>query len=277
MPTSASFPSNCCRHSKSCGVAARAHSLAPRYRTRSNRSLAEAVDNATLENRGRVSTLYTNPACLMRYSACDLASARWFELARPYADVDAQLNGQAQRVRPGAYSAVRIEFCRGGPDTPNFRFAAGAMLAPMAWVRERFVDARERGYHGCSRDRAVHASIRGPHLAAHAARAGVRHVRRHDVPRPATVNCSRRPRAHIGRARPGEACSRRQRSVDVGRVHAGGATDVLPRSGRSAHPCRGGSASDRGRMTVCARCNAHVGRDISPRVSKACRSPSVPL
>lgn len=92
--------------------------------------LAERVDPVTQNNVGRTAFIYQNPDCPAwpPWSACTPGVVdSWLELARPRAAVNAQLNSQRRPLWPGTYRAVRLEFCKGGPDAPNFRFRAGAM------------------------------------------------------------------------------------------------------------------------------------------------------
>ena len=91
-----------------------------------NAYLAADVDNITLNNVGATQFVYENPACRGWFQpACGPSNAAWFELARPDAEVRAQLNAGHARLWPGTYRAVRAEFCRHGADAPIFRFTVG--------------------------------------------------------------------------------------------------------------------------------------------------------
>ena len=97
--------------------------------------LAEEFDNSA-DRPLRTQHLYLNPECnTWQPEKCGPSTVqRWFEFVRPAAVVDAQLNSQSRCVRPGSYSFVVAEFCKGTLDAPNFRFAASNMSAPYAWA-----------------------------------------------------------------------------------------------------------------------------------------------
>lgn len=56
--------------------------------------------------------------------------SNFFELARPTAEVNAELNSQDKRILPGTYNYVQIGFCIGGPKSKNAQFQADGMTEP---------------------------------------------------------------------------------------------------------------------------------------------------
>lgn len=86
------------------------------------------VDPATQENVGDVGMIWQSPHCSAS-GECD-----YFELARPTAEVLADLGSQDLPIRPGTYQYARIEFCQGGPQGPNVEWQADGMSASHAFT-----------------------------------------------------------------------------------------------------------------------------------------------
>lgn len=51
----------------------------------------------------------------------------FFELARPTAEVNTELNAQNHKILPGTYNYVQLEFCNGGAKSKNAQFNAAGM------------------------------------------------------------------------------------------------------------------------------------------------------
>ena len=83
--------------------------------------LAEDVDPVTQDNIGRSAMIWLNPECLDDISACNVAGmtlpegprvTQYFDLARPTAEVNAELNSQDMPIEPATYRYARIELCK---------------------------------------------------------------------------------------------------------------------------------------------------------------------
>jgi len=77
---------------------------------------------------GPSALLWSNPRC------ADPAGCDYFELARPSAEVNADLASQPQPVDAGTYKYVQLEFCAGGPTGPNVSWQGDGMTAPHEFM-----------------------------------------------------------------------------------------------------------------------------------------------
>lgn len=83
--------------------------------------LAEDVDPVTMNNAGATEMIWLNPQCNDDISGCNVDGftrpegprvTDYFDLARPSAEVNAELNSQGASVSPGVYRYARIELCK---------------------------------------------------------------------------------------------------------------------------------------------------------------------
>jgi hypothetical protein len=84
--------------------------------------LAEDVDPTTMNNIGDTQMIWLNPQCNGDISGCNVDGftepaggpriTDYFDLARPTAEVNADLNSQAETVTPGSYKYARLELCK---------------------------------------------------------------------------------------------------------------------------------------------------------------------
>jgi hypothetical protein len=83
--------------------------------------LAEDIDPVTQNNVGATEMIWLNPQCEDDISGCNVdgfaqpAGPRitdYFDLARPTAEVNAELNSQGASVTPGTYRYARVELCK---------------------------------------------------------------------------------------------------------------------------------------------------------------------
>lgn len=83
--------------------------------------LAEDVDPTTMNNVGATEMIWLNPQCNGDISGCNVDGfaapsgpriTDYFDLARPTAEVNADLNSQAVTVSPGSYKYARLELCK---------------------------------------------------------------------------------------------------------------------------------------------------------------------
>jgi len=84
--------------------------------------LAEDVDPVTMNNVGATEMIWLNPQCQGDISGCNVSGfaepaggpriTDYFDLARPTAEVNAELNSQAAVITPGSYRYARIEMCK---------------------------------------------------------------------------------------------------------------------------------------------------------------------
>ena len=92
--------------------------------------LAQDVDPATMNNVGETQMIWLNPQCNDDIDGCNIAGftqpagpriTDYFDLARPSAEVNAELNSQGASVTPGTYRYARVELCKayGGEQTPT--------------------------------------------------------------------------------------------------------------------------------------------------------------
>jgi hypothetical protein len=85
--------------------------------------LAEDVDPVTMDNVGRTAMIWLNPQCEDDIGACNVAGTSgsgpritdYFDLARPSAEISADLHAQQLPIDPGAYRYARVEMCKGTP------------------------------------------------------------------------------------------------------------------------------------------------------------------
>jgi hypothetical protein len=83
--------------------------------------LAEGVDPVTMNNTGATEMIWLNPQCGGDIDGCNVdgftqpAGPRitdYFDLARPTAAVNTELNSQGASVSPGTYRYARVELCK---------------------------------------------------------------------------------------------------------------------------------------------------------------------
>lgn len=90
--------------------------------------------------------VWANPACAVNSSSTTIDDKNfdydtlgdctddmvsdYFELARPTAEVNEELNSQDHKLLPGTYNYVQIGFCIGGPKSKNAQFEAEGMTEP---------------------------------------------------------------------------------------------------------------------------------------------------
>lgn len=83
--------------------------------------IAEDVDPVTQDNRGSTAMIWLNPECGGDISGCNVAGMaqppgprvlRYFDLARPSAEVNAELNSQDAPIDPATYRYARVELCK---------------------------------------------------------------------------------------------------------------------------------------------------------------------
>lgn len=83
--------------------------------------LAEDIDPATQDNVGPSAMIWLNPACEGDVSGCNVAGmalpvgprvTQYVDLARPTAEVNAELNSQDAAIEPGTYRYARVELCK---------------------------------------------------------------------------------------------------------------------------------------------------------------------
>ena len=110
--------------------------------------LAEDVDPVTMNNVGATEMIWLNPQCGGDIGGCNVdgftqpAGPRitdYFDLARPTAEVNAELNSQGAAVSPGAYRYARVELCKayGGErmaTVPTMMWAGPGMAAEQPFT-----------------------------------------------------------------------------------------------------------------------------------------------
>ena len=83
--------------------------------------VVEDVDPATQDNIGRSAMIWLNPECGDDISGCNVAGmtlppgpriTQYFDLARPSAEVNAELNSQDAELEPATYRYARVELCK---------------------------------------------------------------------------------------------------------------------------------------------------------------------
>ncbi len=83
--------------------------------------LVEDVDPLTQHNLGATAMVWLNPECGGAIDGCNIEGfelpvgpriSSFFDLARPTAEVNAELNSQDTGVSPGSYHYARVELCK---------------------------------------------------------------------------------------------------------------------------------------------------------------------
>lgn len=96
--------------------------------------LSEDVDPTTQNNTGLTSMIWLNDECQGDISGCNSDAfatsgnrvTTFFDLARPSAEVTAELNAQQSPIEPGTYRYARVEMCKAQPGEQ-------AMAPTLAW------------------------------------------------------------------------------------------------------------------------------------------------
>jgi hypothetical protein len=110
--------------------------------------LAEDIDPVTQDNLGPSAMIWLNPECNGDLSGCNVAGmalpagprvTQYFDLARPTAEVNAELNSQDAALAPGTYRYARIELCKayGGQtqaDIPTLMWKGPGLAAEQPFV-----------------------------------------------------------------------------------------------------------------------------------------------
>jgi hypothetical protein len=110
--------------------------------------LAQDVDPVTMNNIGNTAMIYLNPECGGDIENCNIDGftdpvggprvKEYFDLARPTAEVDAQLNAQVASVDVGSYRYARVEMCksydRSLPTVPSLMWKGPGMSAEHAFT-----------------------------------------------------------------------------------------------------------------------------------------------
>jgi hypothetical protein len=110
--------------------------------------LAEDVDPVTMNNLGRSEMIWLNPQCGGDISGCNVDGftlpdgpriTDYFDLSRPSAEVNADLNAQDLTVAPGSYRYARVELCKayGGQSqasVPTMMWAGPGMTAEQPFT-----------------------------------------------------------------------------------------------------------------------------------------------
>jgi hypothetical protein len=111
-------------------------------------SLAPDVDPVTMDNIGESVNIWLNPECQGDNSGCNVTGfaqpagpriTQYFDLSRPTADVNAELNSQDATITPGTYRYARVELCKalGGQtqaDVPTLMWKGPGMAAEQPFV-----------------------------------------------------------------------------------------------------------------------------------------------
>ncbi|CAN5381790.1 hypothetical protein BH11MYX1_BH11MYX1_17270 [soil metagenome] len=84
--------------------------------------ITEDVDPASMDNLGASEVIWINPQCGGDLAGCNVAGfaqpaggpriTDYFDLSRPSAEVNAELDSQGLAVRPGTYRYARVELCK---------------------------------------------------------------------------------------------------------------------------------------------------------------------
>ena len=87
--------------------------------------LAADVDPMTMNNIGDTAMIWINPECSGDISGCNISGftqpaggprvTQYFDLSRPTAEVNADLDSQDNPVPPGTYRYARVELCKAYP------------------------------------------------------------------------------------------------------------------------------------------------------------------
>ena len=109
--------------------------------------LAEDVDATTQNNIGQSAMIWLNPECGGDISGCNVAGfaqpagpriAQYFDLSRPTAEVNAELNSQDAAIEPAIYRYARVELCKAygqsQADVPTMMWRGPGMDAEQPFV-----------------------------------------------------------------------------------------------------------------------------------------------
>jgi hypothetical protein len=111
--------------------------------------LAEDVDPVSMNNIGTTEMIWLNPQCQGAIDGCNVDGfalpaggpriTDYFDLARPSAEVNADLNAQQMAVSPGTYRYARVELCKayGGqtlPTVPTMMWRGPGMTAEQPFT-----------------------------------------------------------------------------------------------------------------------------------------------
>jgi len=110
--------------------------------------LSEDVDPTTQNNIGQTAMIWLNPECNDDISGCNVEGmtlppgpriTQYFDLARPSAEVTADLNAQDTPIEPATYRYARVEMCKsyGGqtqPTVPTLMWKGPGMTTEQSFV-----------------------------------------------------------------------------------------------------------------------------------------------
>lgn len=110
-------------------------------------SLAPDVDPVTMDNIGESVNIWLNPECGGDNNGCNVAGfaqpsgpriTQYFDLSRPTADVNAELNSQDAPITPGTYRYARVELCKAygqmQADVPTLMWKGPGMAAEQPFT-----------------------------------------------------------------------------------------------------------------------------------------------
>ena len=108
--------------------------------------LIEDVDPVTQDNIGNVAMVWLNPQCGGDINGCNIEGfaapsgpriTGFFDLARPTAEVNAELNSQGAAVSAGTYQYARVELCKAYGQSqataPTMMWSGPGMAAEQAF------------------------------------------------------------------------------------------------------------------------------------------------
>lgn len=111
--------------------------------------LAQDVDPVTQANVGMTSMIWANPQCAGDLAGCNVDGLAepaggprvtdYFDLARPSAEINAELHAQATEIDAGSYRYARVELCKGAgndqlPTVPTLRWRGPGMTEEQAFA-----------------------------------------------------------------------------------------------------------------------------------------------
>ncbi|MEO8549954.1 MAG: hypothetical protein ABI678_08265 [Kofleriaceae bacterium] len=111
--------------------------------------LTEDVDPVTMNNVGATEMIWLNPQCAADIGGCNVSGfaepaggprvTDYFDLARPSAEVNAQLNSQGLAISPGSYKYARVEMCKAlagetAPTEPTLMWRGPGMTAEQPFT-----------------------------------------------------------------------------------------------------------------------------------------------
>lgn len=111
--------------------------------------LTADIDPVTMNNVGNTEMIWLNPECNDDISGCNIAGFEmptsgprvqsYFDLARPSADVTADLNSQDMSIEAGTYRFARVEFCKSYegervPTVPTMMWSGPGMTTEQAFL-----------------------------------------------------------------------------------------------------------------------------------------------